>query len=315
MSEDAITADGVTPENPASPVMAEGAAVVPDSPVENQVTADAAVAAKPAAGTSSAGPAQPRRPWWQRAWAIFGAVVGIVGAITGVIGILPLLFRDVTTPESLTVAVESADAELAPVFAVPIDTDWSSFPAAVGSCTQEQLAWLDGAGRRLAERYLVSVGNAASEGAMLSLKDFRGEGQGASTPAQAVAVICDQTGSGGSALRAARVDPASGRTAVYAQADPSLPDNPLVFNLAPGESGDFALLVQSSADFDGELVFTASLGSKTWTVTLPVNGGVSASGVAAQRFTVVDGRLACVGPDPCDPDQVLTELLVASGRV
>ncbi|MFD5224180.1 hypothetical protein ACFWHT_01025 [Microbacterium sp. NPDC058342] len=260
-------------------------------------------------------PSESPKPWWQRAWAVLGAVVGIVGAVTGVISIVPLLVRDVTTPDSLAVTAESADAELAPVFAVPIGADWSDFPTSSGACSQEQQAWLDDVGTRLTERFMVSVGNRASEGATLSLKDFRGQGETASTSSEAVAVVCDRGGTGGSSMRAARVDPASGRTAVYAQADPSLPDNPLVFNLAPGESGDFALLVQSSADFTGDLVFTVSVGSESWTAVLPVDGGVSVPGLAAQRFTISEGGLACVGTEPCDPHEVLQDLMLASGKV
>jgi|GEM_PF-1643366 len=255
-----------------------------------------------------------RKHWWQRAWAVLGVVVAVVGAVTGVIGVLPILFRDATTPDSLTVSLQAAEAELVSTFAIPLTADWSGFPTSATGCTAEQQAWLESTGLLLHERYLVTVGNRAAEGATLSLKDFRGKGEAASTPPQAIAVVCDRSGSGAAGMRAAKLDPASGRTAVYEQRDPSLPDNPLVFNLTPGESGDFALFVQSSADFTGELVFTASLGGESWPVTLPIEGGVKVPGLATQRLTVAGERLACIGSSECDPGKVIADLLAASGQ-
>jgi hypothetical protein len=255
-------------------------------------------------------PAPEPKPWWRRTWALASAAIGIIGAVTGVVGVVPLLFRDATTLDSLTVSAATAESELAPVFAVPVTADWAAFPTSDAACDAAQLAWLQAEGTALTQRYLISVANVAAEGAMLSLKDFRGSGEAAAVPVSHIAVICDRTGAGESGIRTALLDPATGRTAVYVQPNPDLPDNPLVFNLAPGENGQFALLVRSSADFSGRLVFTAALGAQTREVELPIDGG-DIIGTGATRFTVVDGRLACVGDAPCVPQDVVAALLAA----
>lgn len=284
--------------------------------VDHARVAEAPAVGEPVALSAASPPPAPESPrkkrWWQHAWAVIGVVVGIVGAVTGVISILPIIFRDATDPESLNVSVESADAEFAPVFAVPLLADWASFPTATRACSAEQLAWLQSEGIPLRERYLVTVGNAAQEGATMSLAKFRGEGS-VGGPATAVAVVCDQTGAGTPAMRAARIDPATGAGAAYVLPDPSLPSNPLVFNLAPGESGQFALLVQSSAAFTGDLVFTGSVGKQTWQETLPLKGELDLPGVAEQRLAVVDGVLSCEGDMECDPAEVLAALVEAAG--
>jgi hypothetical protein len=253
-----------------------------------------------------------KKPWWRHTWAIVSAAVGVIGAVTGVISIWPLLFANTTTLDSLTVTAESIESDLAPTFAVPLTADWSSFPASSSVCDATQLAWLEANGIRLEERFLVSVANAAKEGAMMSLKNFTGVGDVVAGPPTNVAVTCDQTGGGTSNLRAARLDPATGRTAVYVQPDPSLPDNPLVFNLAPGENGQFAITLESSADFSGTIVFIEALGTETREVTLPI-GDVVLPGTAPIRFTVKDGGLACVAVEDCVPADILTTLKAAAG--
>ncbi len=254
--------------------------------------------------TEAAAAPSSRAPWWRRTWALVSAAIGVIGAVTGVIGVWPLLVRDATSLDSLTVAVESAESELAPVFAVPLEAEWSSFPESAERCDAGQLDWLEANGERLARRHLVSVANVASEGAMLSLKGFRGDGE-VTAPASHVAVTCDLTGAGESGIRTAVVDAASGGIAVYVQPDPSLPDNPLVFNLAPGENGQFALLVQSSADFAGRIVFTESLGGQEREVELPLEGKVVLPGLVPERLTVSGGRLSCVSTSPCDADALI----------
>lgn len=247
-----------------------------------------------------------KKPWWQHTWAIISAAVAIIGAVTGVIGVWPLIFRDATTLDSLEISVESADSDLAPVFAVPVGAAWETFPTSASVCDAQQLAWLEQNGTRLAERYLVSVANSAHEGAMMSLKDFHGVGEVVAGPPTHVAVLCDQTGAGASNIRAAALDPGSGGNAVFQQPDPSLPDNPLVFNLAPGENGQFALSVRSTAAFSGTIVFVTALGTESREAELPV-GTLDLPGIAGIGFVIADGALACDIPD-CTPADVLAAL-------
>ncbi|WP_395639702.1 hypothetical protein [Pseudolysinimonas sp.] len=253
-----------------------------------------------------------KKPWWRHTWAVVSAAVGVIGAITGVISIVPFVFRDATTLDSLVVSVESVESDFAPTFAVPLTAAWAQFPVSASACDAAQLAWLDSNGTVLEERFLVSVANSAKEGAMMSLKDFRGDGEVVPAPPETVAVTCDQTGGGTSNLRAASLDPASGRTAVYVQPDPTLPDNPLVFNLAPGENGQFAITLRSSADFRGSIVFVEALGTELREVTLPI-GDVDLPGTAPIRFTVEGGSLSCVAVENCTPSDVLAQLRIAAG--
>lgn len=261
-----------------------------------------------------AAPGAAPRPWWQRTWAIVSGLVAVIGAVTGVVGVMPILFRNATTLDTFTVTVEPAESSRIAVFAVPLTADWETFPTSQAVCDDGQLAWLEARGTRLVERFLVSVSNTADQGAMLSLKDFRGEGEASAPGPTHVAVTCDQAGAGASTLRSALVDPSSGRVGVYVvESDPSVPPSPLVFNLAPGENGQFALTLRSSADFVGSIVFTEALGDESRKVALPFDDDVELPGTASTRFTVKDGELACDGVEDCTPADTIAALLRAAG--
>ena len=253
------------------------------------------------------------RPWWQRTWALVSALVAVLGAVTGVVGVMPILFRNATTLDSLTVSVEPVESQRIAVFAVPITAAWETFPTSQNVCDDRQLAWLEERGTRLTERFLVSVSNTADEGAMLSLKDFRGQGEVSATTPAHVAVTCDQAGAGPSNLRSALVDPSSGRIGAYVDPETSAPAAPLVFKLAPGENGQFALNIQSSADFVGSIVFTEALGGASRIVPLPFEGDFDVPGTAPIRFTVQSGELACSGVEDCTPADTIATLLRAAG--
>lgn len=261
----------------------------------------------------AAAPASTPRPWWQRTWAIISAIIAVVGAVTGVVGILPFVFRNATTLDSLTIAVEPAEAHRSSVFAVPVTADWDSFPTSQSLCDDQQLGWLDANGTKLTERFLVTVSNVAGEGAMLSLKDFRGEGDVTEPDPIHIAVTCDQSGGGAGNLRAALIDPSTGRVGVYVPDNQSAPVAPLVFNVAPGENGQFALLIRSGSNFAGTVVFTEALGAETRTVELPIEGGINVPGTATTRFIVEGGQLVCDGIDDCVPADVIAMLRGAAG--
>lgn len=300
--------------SPTGSVPAAMDAAPPRGPISDPVQGEVVPEPEPVgvAPAVDAAPVPRKRPWWQHAWAAFGVVVGVVGAVTGVISVVPLLFPDTTTAESLTVSVEPVTEEFSPVYAVSITADWSTLPSSTTHCSPAQQEWLEREGTALPMRYLVSVGNGAGDGATMSLSGFRGKGE-SGAPATAVAVVCDRTGSGTGAMRAAVLDPATGEGAVYVQRDPSAPKNPLVFNLAPGESGQFALLVQSSADFSGTVVFTGSVGDHVWQQELPVPGGIDVPGVAPERLLISDGSLTCESQPGCDVAAVISSLAKSSG--
>ena len=74
-------------------------------------------------------------------------------------------------------------------------------------------------------------------------------------------------------------------------------------------------MIQSSADFDGEIVFTSALGGQSWDVTLPLDQALSVPGVAPQRLVVAGSGLACAGADDCDPSEVIAQVLAAHGSL
>jgi hypothetical protein len=268
---------------------------------------------KAPAASAEASPASDSAPPQRRrlslAAKVASAIIGVVGAVTGLVSILPIVFRDASSLDSLTVSVEPIESAAVQLFAVPLGAPWESFPVAEDVCSDDQLAWLHEHGAPMRERYLLEVTNTAKEGAMLSLKDFRGEGESGSPTEVSVAVLCDQSGVP-SQLRAASLDPSSGGSAKYEQNNPNIPDNPLVYNLAPGETGQIAFSVRSTQDFVGQIVVTVSLGADERDTVLPFGDELVVPGVAAApaRFTVTDGRLDCVLDPGCVPLDVLARL-------
>lgn len=239
---------------------------------------------------------------------IISAVIGLVGAVTGVVSILPILQRDASSLDSLTVTVEPIVSS-AVSFAVPVSAPWAEFPGSMDRCSDEQLAWLQVHGRPMQERYLIEVTNTAKEGATLSLKDFRGVGAASESAQRSVSVVCDSSGVP-SQLRAASLDPATGAPAEYEQNNPNIPDNPLVYNLAPGETGQIAFSLRSALDFGGQIIATVALGGEERDAVLPFDKNLTVVGVASDpaRFTIAGGALTCIADAACVPLDLLARL-------
>lgn len=229
---------------------------------------------------------------------VIGGIIGVASLVTGVIAVIPILTRDATNFDSLRMEATALGGDLE--FAVPVGADFASFPEGpAGVCDAGQQAWLEANGERIVTSYLVDVRNVASEGPMLALTRVRGVGEPGSTPAS-VRVLCSPAGPSSVSLQAARLlvsDPAQVAyfdKSAFGHTAESIPDSPVAWNLAPGETGQFALTLYPTQPFTGQLVMTVRSGAEDRDMTLLEE--VTVPGLVRGGFTylVVDGGLHCL---------------------
>jgi hypothetical protein len=197
---------------------------------------------------------------------------------------------------------------------VPVSTDLTAFPAGSGDvCSAEQHAWLEANGAPITTQVLVDMRNTASEGPMLTLKDFSLSGERSTDGgAKSIRIACDTASPSPLRVQAARLDATSeSGVAVFAAAafgatNEGLPDTPAAWNLAPGETGQMVIDVFASVDVTGELQATvmsgdesrpAPLGEKAAVHVVPlIDGGRTylRAGSTLACLTEVSGEaLAC----------------------
>lgn len=253
---------------------------------------------------ADAGPAPARAGFFRRLsplGRVIGGLVAAVSFVTGIIAVVPILTRDATNFDSLRLESSPLAGDLE--YAVPAAADFSGFPqGAAGVCDPAQQAWLEANGQPITTAYLVDVRNVASEGPMLALTRLRGIGESGSEPAL-VKVVCSPTGASAVGLQAARLLVSDAAQIAYfdksafGQTAEGIPDSPVAWNLAPGETGQFALSLFPTQSFAGRLDFTVISGTDqrdfvvVEEISLPglVRGGLS--------YLVVDGGLACIRID------------------
>jgi len=244
---------------------------------------------------------------------VISALVATISFVTGIIAVVPIFTRDTTNFGSLR--IEAAEMGGTLEFAVPVTADFASFPTGgAGACDSKQQAWLESQGIPIHTTYLIDLHNVASDGPMLALNDFRGTGESSSeTPL--VKVLCDPTGGSPDNLQAARLM-VSDETQVayfdksaYGQSGEGIPDSPVVWNLAPGETGQIVLVLFPTAGFTGTLGLTAVSGTEQKPFIIPVGKsdeisvpGLVRGGIA---YLQVDGGLNCLRIEgaermPCD---------------
>jgi hypothetical protein len=247
--------------------------------------------------------AAPRKNLFQRMSPLGRVISGLVAGIsfvTGIIAIVPIFTTDSTNFGSLRISAAPFGDQTE--FAIPASADFASFPAGPrGTCTAGQRRWLTAHGHPITTRYLVDLRNIASSGPMLALKSFRPAGK-AGSAATAVKVVCDPTGAGGAKVQAARLlvsDPAQVAyfdKSAFGQTE-NIPDSPLVWNLAPGETGQVVIDLYPTKAYAGRLVVTAVSGAEHRDVTIPFKpkSGISVPALVAGGMTYlrVDGALTC----------------------
>lgn len=256
---------------------------------------------------------------WRLVATVVSSVIGVVSFVTGIIAVVPILTRDATNFSSFTVSATPFPAT-STRWALPLTTDFSSFPVAEDEiCTAEQRDWLESAGTPVVTRLLVEMRNTASDGPMLALKDFRVVGERAAGAEAAILVECDSAPASVTQVQAAEIDASSeANIAVYSAAaygvsQPGMPDIPLTWNLAPGETGQQVFGIVTSLGYEGALVATLISGEQSQTVTLGEELGALASPPLLERgriFLRAAGSLHCLeqgvdGVVECELDGVL----------
>ena len=236
---------------------------------------------------------------------VISGLVAAISFVTGIIAIIPIFTADTTNFGSLRVSAAPFGEQLE--YAVPTTAPFDTFPSGdAGTCSAAQRAWLTKNGTPITTRYLVDLRNVASSGAMLALKSFRGKGT-AATGAPQIKVICDPAGGAASTVQAARLlvsDPAQVAyfdKSAFSQTTEGIPDSPVVWNLAPGETGQLVMDLYPAKAFTGRLVTTAFSGTDHRDFTIPVSSKntltVPALVSGGMTYLQVDGSLKCLRID------------------
>ena len=205
-----------------------------------------------------------------RTWAVIGAAIGIVGAVTGVISIMPILAANGSGVDDLRLTA-TPYPEAATEWALPVGTDLSTYPATPGEgCTEDRRAWLQERATPIHRTLLLDLRNVANDGPMLSVSDVRIDGERFPGRETAVLVICDPASVPPTSLEAAMLDASTPKSVAVFSAEAygiqqeGLPDLPVTWNLAPGETGLVVLRVGSTVAYDGTLtVGVVDAGKKT----------------------------------------------------
>jgi hypothetical protein len=240
------------------------------------------------------------RTWWSLPIRIISGTVAVVGAVTGVISIVPILFPDSSGLGSLSVTA-GADDSAPHEFALPFAALDSGFPIADVPCSGDQLAWLDEHATSIQRHFMIDMRNSASDGAMLALIDFRADVEYDASAATDVLVVCPtDTASATVKAAALAVDDrkATARFSALTAAGQPVPEIPVAWNLAPGETGRLQIVLTGERGTSGDLVVTALVGGDENTV--PIDGpgfqlpGLWQAGAAYLR--VGSAGLECVRP-------------------
>lgn len=257
-----------------------------------------------------------------RVWAAIGVVVGIVGAVTGVIGVWPILTANASGVDDLRITA-TPYPESATEWALPISTNLSTYPAGTSEeCSAEQREWLEQNATQIHRTLLLDLRNVADSGPMLSISDVRIEGERATRREPAVLVVCDTSVTPPRALEAAMLDAWSAKSVAVFSAEAygiqqeGLPDLPVTWNLAPGETGLIVLRIGSSVAYDGALTAgVVDKGTKT-DLEIPVDGVDSLAAPALVTLGEVHLRagaaLTCI--DESDAAAVCDAELLMSGQ-
>ncbi len=280
------------------------AADVPDI-AEAELGAD--IEATPASAPTAARPNFFRR--LSPVGRVIGGLVAAISFVTGIIAVVPIFTRDATNFDSLRLEGTVLDRYLE--YGVPMSVDLTDFPqGSPGVCDPAQQAWLESRGQAITTTFLIDVRNVASEGPMLALKNVRGVGDQAGDP-PLLKVVCDPSGASSVNLQAARLLISDAAQVAYfdksafGHTQEGIPDSPVAWNLAPGETGQFALTILPTQGFTGQLALTAISGTDEREFTILEEITVPGLVRAGLTYLMVDGGLNCLRIDgaeriPCE---------------
>lgn len=220
-----------------------------------------------------AGPPRGRR-FWTRTKVIVSGTIALVGTVASVISIIPILTRDATNFSHLTVSAVAVEDDVTE-WALPPEALDLDFPAADEPCGASRIDWLKEHAKPLHRSFVVSARNSASEGAMLALTEFRSTEEGAAERGPVnVRLVCDPTGSPPEEVYYGRLladEPTSEATQARVRSgDPAsaIPEVPIAYNLAPGESGKIPLELFSRNPVSGKVQMTVLSRSESRTVEI-----------------------------------------------
>jgi hypothetical protein len=245
-----------------------------------------------------------------RIWGGIGAAVGIIGAVTGVIGIWPILNANASGIDDLRLTATPYPAS-ATEWALPVGTDLSTYPSGAGEgCTDERREWLADHGTQVHRSLLLDMRNVADSGPMLSVSDVRIEGDRFPHSDAAVLVVCDEATTPPRPLEAAMLDASSSSSVAvfspeaYGIQQEGLPDLPVTWNLAPGETGLVVLHIGSSIAYEGALTVSVVDAGKKSELEIAVDGVDALAAPAlvelGSRHLRAGAELTCV--DEGDPE-------------
>jgi hypothetical protein len=235
--------------------------------------------------------------------------VGIIGAVTGVIGIWPILNANASGVDDLRLTA-TPYPQSATEWALPVGTDLSTYPSGTGEgCTDERREWLADRGTQVHRSLLLDMRNVADSGPMLSLSDVRIEGDRFPHSDAAVLVVCDEATAPPRPLEAAMLDASSSSSVAvfspeaYGIQQEGLPDLPVTWNLAPGETGLVVLRIGSSIAYEGALTVSVVDAGKKSELEIAVDGVDALAAPAlvdlGSRYLRAGAELTCV--DEAEP--------------
>ena len=228
------------------------------------------------------------------------AALTVIGGIWTVYEIKTELTRDKSNFSSLMLSAQPYPVT-ATEWALPLATDFSSFPASNGVCGEEQQVWLQERGLRVTTRVVLDMRNTASEGPMLVVKEIGVAGERRPSDDVRILVVCDSAPSAATVLRSARLDAtredgvAVLSAATFGAVSDGLPDTPVAWNLAPGETGQLVIRLSGSQQVSGTLVATVLSGTSA-RIVLVDHGSVTLRPLLDSGLTYLDAgqNLRCL---------------------
>ncbi|MFZ1382981.1 MAG: hypothetical protein WAS54_09395 [Scrofimicrobium sp.] len=273
--------------------------------------------------------------FWTKTKIIASSILALVAAVTGIISIIPILTADPSNAKHLEMSaapIETAVTE----WAIPPETilDEEQFTAlaevfeGAGVCDSNGVSWLKQNGTQIQRHFSLSVRNAAKEGPMLALTDFRSTASGDAVRGPINTMFrCDPSGVVPQSVTYAKLladDPSAVATVVRLEAGAapgSSPDVPLVFNLAPGETGTIPIDLYSRNPVSGSMQTTVVTSDEN--LDVEVEGSMfemPALMFAGEMYLIVGPEgLECQRVDrgaleQCSLQELHDELAAATGR-